>query len=399
MINPIDHGSYFTNLPREYYFSEDMYQQELDKVLGRQWLLVGHVSSVKKPGDYFVKQVGPESLIIARDQQGTVRAYFNVCRPRGSRILPADAAGNARGFVCPYHKWTYDINGCLVAAPGCRDGQFVPFAQWPLHEAHCQMWHGWIYVNLGRAKPQPLAQVLGPVTNADAMQTISSEQLKLAHRETYVVNANWKALLENNMECYHCGAAHPSLVISCDYRRFFSDRNDGAHFPLRDGMSTFSMDGKRVSAKALGTGLPDRFSTGFLLGPNFCGPVFFVDHAVSLELTPLSREQTQLICEWYVREDAVEGVDYDRAKLIEVFHVTNLEDGALTERNFAGMRSRRFVPGPLHPDREQGIQMALNLYLEMMGEIEGAADTVRKCSAGSHSSDVQPAAVAHDDSA
>lgn len=360
------HDKYFTILPREYYVSEEIFQQELTKVLSRQWLLVGHASSVRKSGDYFVKQVGPESLIIARDQEGEVRTFFNVCRHRGSRILADGDAGSARGFVCPYHKWTFDIGGCLRAVPGASDGQFCDFSDWPLHEAHCQMWYGWIYVWLGRDAPMPLADVMGPVTNEAAMKSIGSEELKLAHRERYVVNANWKALLENNMECYHCGAAHPSLAIACDYQRFFADKSDGAHFPLREGMATFSMDGKRVSAKPLGTGQPDGFSTGFLLAPMFCGPVFFADHAVSLELTPLSREKTQLICEWYVHEDAVEGADYDREKLIAVFHVTNQEDGRLAERNYEGMRSMRFVPGPSHPLRENGIQQALGRYLELM---------------------------------
>ncbi|HUI61479.1 MAG TPA: aromatic ring-hydroxylating dioxygenase subunit alpha [Steroidobacteraceae bacterium] len=365
-MTPIEHDSLVTNLPREYYFSEAIFEQELDKVLARQWLLVGHVSLVKNPGDYYVRQVGPESLIIARDRNGRVRAYFNVCRHRGSRILANGEAGQTRGFVCPYHKWTYDTEGCLIGAPGIRDGKSLQFAQWPLHEAHCESWYGWLYVHLGAEPPQPLAQVLGPLTDTAAMQQVDSERLRLAHRETYLINANWKALLENNMECYHCGAAHPSLSISCDYHKFYADQRDGSHFPLHPGMATFSMDGARVCSKALGESLPEGFSTGFLLQPNFCGPVFFVDHAVSLELTPLSRDRTQLICEWYVHEEAVEGVDYDLEALIRVFHVTNQEDGALAEQNYLGMKSRRFVPGPLHPQREDGVQMALRRYLEMM---------------------------------
>jgi Rieske 2Fe-2S family protein len=367
MLTTIDHGSYFTNLPREYYLSEDIFETELAKVLRRQWLLVGHTSSVRKPGDYFEKQVGPESMIIVRDNDNKVRAFFNVCRHRGSRILDEGACGHAKGFVCPYHKWTYDTQGKLRSVPSLSDGTQFNFADWPLKDAHCQTFQGWIFVWLGEEQPPLLDDVLGPMRDAAALEAIGSERLKLAHRETYVVKANWKSMLENNMECYHCGlGGHPSLAISCDYRAMSTDKATGAHFPLREGMDTFSMTGERVCKIPLGNDQGAGFSTGFLLTPNFCGPVFFVDHAVSLELTPLSREETQLVCEWYVHEDAVEGVDYDVEALIKVFHVTNLEDGDLAERNYRGIKSARFQPGPHLDHRESGVKLALTQYLQMM---------------------------------
>jgi Rieske 2Fe-2S family protein len=121
-----------------------------------------------------------------------------------------------------------------------------------------------------------------------------------------------------------------------------------------------------VCAKPLGEPQPAGFSTGFLQFPFFCGPVFFADHAVSLETTPLSVGRTQLISEWYVHEDAVEGTDYDIEKLTKVFHVTNLEDAKLMERNFEGVQSMRYVPGPLSTTREDGVRAALDIYLSMM---------------------------------
>lgn len=356
-----------TILPRESYLSEAIYQEELRKIFNRQWLLVGHVSSVKNPGDFYVKQVGPESMIIVRDPGGTLRAYFNVCRHRGSRILSDGSAGTCAGFVCPYHKWTYGLDGTLKRAPGSRDGQYFDFGDWSLHEARCATFHGWIFLWLGEEEPASLGEALAPMANEAALRAIGSERLKRAHREVYVVAANWKSLLENNSECYHCGfGGHPFLAVACNHQAFAQDESNGQHFPLREGMATFSMDGKRVSAKPLGTPQPDAFSTGFLLGPYFCGPVLFVDHAVSLELTPLSVDRVQLICEWYVHEEAVEGVDYELEALISVFHKTNLEDGAFAEQNYKGITSQRFTPGPLHPHREYGVKMAIDLYRQMM---------------------------------
>lgn len=366
-----DARSWSTSMPRDYYVSQAIFEEELKKIFHRQWLTVGHISLLPNPGDYQVKQVGPESMIIARDDTGKVRAYFNVCRHRGYQIMDEGAKGCAKGFVCPYHHWTYDLGGKLRKVPGTKDGRDFPFEQFPLHEAFCEIWHGFIYVWMGKETPPPLADILGPITNKESMRTCQPERLKLAHREIYSLDANWKAMMENDMECYHCAlGGHPSLAISCNYQGFY---NDGSglplhhqdHFPLRMGMKTFSLDGERVCAKSLGTA-QDGFSAGFLLWPLFCGPVMFVDHAVSLELTPLSVDKSQFVAEWYVHEDAVAGVDYDVEKLIAVFDITNREDKAFGERNYRGMRSSRFEPGPLHPRREDGVIMAYDAYRAMM---------------------------------
>jgi len=364
--SPIEHGRYVSNLPRDYYLSSEIFEQELRRVLSRQWLLVGHVSSVRDPGDYYVKRVGPETLIIVRDKSGRIRAYFNVCRHRGFRICKENEAGHGSRFTCSYHGWTYGLDGALAVAPTARDGQEFDFKDFALHEAWCETFHGFIFVYLDRARPPSLAEACAAILDEEKMRRIEPERMKLAHRETYIINANWKALLENDMECFHCPTSHPSLSVACDFRGFYAETRSSQHFPLREGMRTFSIDGDWVCTKPLGADLPHQFSCGFLLWPNFCGPVFFADHCVSLETTPLSVDRTQLISEWYVHEDAVEGRDYDRERLIKVFDVTNREDGALAERNYAGITSMRFQPGPLSATREDGVKTALRRYVEMM---------------------------------
>ena len=188
---------------------------------------------------------------------------------------------------------------------------------------------------------------------------------------------NWKLVMENNRECYHCAGAHPSLGIACDYQSFYVDRGEGARydkkldslFPLRDGMKTFSMDGELVCRQPLGGGsLPDQFSAGFIIVPNLSSILYLPDHAVIHDIKPLTVDTCQMVCSWFVHEDAVEGVDYDTQSLTEVFHVTNLEDGALAERTQMGVRSRRYVPGPNSPTRESFMKSALSGYLTMMGE-------------------------------
>lgn len=354
-------------LPREYYVSEAIFQRELEQVLYRQWLLVGHVSGARQPGQYFVKQVGPESLIITRDAQGRVRVFFNVCRHRGYRLLDDEASGVAKGFTCPYHHWSYDIGGSLVNVPGARDGQDFNFADWHLKEVRSEVYQGFIYVWLSdRHEPTPLRDSLHMV-NEEALAQVQPERMKLAHRARYEIEANWKSLLENDCECYHCArGGHPSLAVACQYTGFYEGTCSPQHFPLREGMKTFSIDGDRVCSKALGDGLPDAFSTGFLSFPNFAGPVFFTDHAVSLELTQLSPSRSLVVAEWFVHEEAVEGRDYEVERLIKVFDVTNREDKAFAERNYRGQCSMGYEPGPLVMGREDGTAAALALYLDMM---------------------------------
>lgn len=362
-----------TNLPREAYLSQDVYEQEIRKVLHRQWLLVGHVNSVRNPGDYFVKQVGPESIIFTRDKGGKVRAYFNVCRHRGFQMFEKGAKGCGEGIVCPYHKWTYDLDGALRRVPGSKNGQDFNFGDFPLHEAQVGSWEGWLFVWLGTDPAPSLESALNGFGPPEKLRAAGSHNLKLAHREEYLVNANWKSMMENDMECYHCAhGGHPSLAVSCDYQAFYLDHEKGqAHegdkyFPLRDGMATLSMDGARVSNIPLAPGGNDGDSAGFLLWPMFCGVAMFVDHAVTFELFPLAPDRTLFASEWYVHEDAVEGVDYDPHKVAELFHKTNLEDAAFGETNYKGIKSARFVPGPVHPRREAGVLMAYDAYHRMM---------------------------------
>lgn len=382
MASIIEHPQYFTSLPRDYYVSQEIYDLELERVFRRQWLYAGHVSQVRETGDFFSRPVGPESLIVTRDGQGAVRAFFNVCRHRGAELCENGTTGRTKQFVCPYHRFSYGLDGRLLGAPGSRDGVDFDYRDWPLHEALCDTFYGSIWVWLGDPKEAPgLHETLSArAHDLEMLAALEPEKTKIAHQESYTIQANWKLMLENNCECYHCAGAHPSLAATCDYAGFFAVAGDDgdeiaktgvftgskAHFPLREGMKTFSMDGEWVCKKPLGAGFIADHSTGYINVPFFAGPVYFADHGVQLDLTPLDKDHSRLVCQWFVHEDAVEGIDYDVEKLIGVFHVTNQEDGTLAELNQRGVNSQRFVPGPNSPTRENGIKAALEQYLELM---------------------------------
>ncbi len=378
MASIIEQPRYFTSLPREYYVSQEIYERELERVLRRQWLYAGHVSQVRATGDFFSRLVGPEGVIVTRDRDGAIRAFFNVCRHRGAQLCETGTAGRAKQFVCPYHRWSFGLDGRLLGAPGSRDGVDFDYRDWPLHEALCDTFFGAIWVWLGDPAEAPsLRETLEPRAHSlEMLAQLEPERTKIAHQEIYDVQANWKLLLENNCECYHCAGAHPALAATCDYAGFFAPRDEddakltGAkgHFPLREGRKTFSLDGEWVCRKPLGCGFVPDYSTGYVNVPFFAGPVYFADHGVQLDVTPLDKDHTRLVAQWFVHEDAVEGVDYDVEQLIGVFHVTNLEDGQLAELNQRGVRSFRFVPGPNSATREPFIKAALEQYLALMDE-------------------------------
>jgi phenylpropionate dioxygenase-like ring-hydroxylating dioxygenase large terminal subunit len=366
---------YFTSLSRQHYTSQEIFDREMEVLLKHHWLCAGHVSQVPNPGDYYTRNVGPDSMIITRDKDQKVRAFFNTCRHRGAELCANNSTGATKQFVCPYHAWSYALDGRLLGAAGSPDGVDFDYADWPLQAALCDTFRGGIWVWLGDpAEATSLHDTLSSmISDREMLDRLEPERTKVAHQETYVIKANWKLMLENNLECYHCAVAHPALAASCDYAGFFAKRDGSGtvnpkHFPLRDGMDTFSIDGRWVCEKPLGAGFIADYSCGYLNFPFFAGPVFFADHGVNLDLAPLDKDTSQLVCQWLVHEDAVEGVDYDVAKLIDVFHTTNLEDGDLAELNQRGVNSTRFVPGPNSPTREPGIRHVLGQYLVEMGE-------------------------------
>ncbi|MGI9355792.1 MAG: aromatic ring-hydroxylating oxygenase subunit alpha, partial [Rhizobiaceae bacterium] len=189
-------------MPRGFYASHEIYEYDVAAIWNRNWIWVGHQSQIPEPGDYFLFDYGPESIIVVRDREGEIRAHLNVCRHRGSRVC-TEATGNARVFVCPYHAWTYDLSGRLRA--GREMGPDFQPEKWGLFEARVTVFQGMIFVCADPATPalDDALSELAPLTAPFGL-----ENLKVAYVATYPVPANWKLAFENYLECYHCGPAH-----------------------------------------------------------------------------------------------------------------------------------------------------------------------------------------------
>ena len=377
-------------LPRDFYTRDDIFHHDIRAYWNHSWIWVGHISQITTAGDFFLFDYGTESVIILRDNTGSVRAYLNVCRHRGSRVC-VEQQGQARVFSCPYHAWTYDLNGRLRG--GREMGPDFDPTQYGLFEAQVRVFEGLIFICTSATPPNIDAGL-------DQLRPLAApfdlENLKVAHSASYPVPANWKLALENYMECYHCAPSHKEYSRSHSLKDPGSmtdelvkmmqqksqavglpiqeldlpkDGQSGMNFyyrryPLYPGYLTGSNSGEPV-APLLGhlTGY-DGGTTDMQIGilNNF---LIYSDYAVGYRFVPTALQQTDIQIAWYVRGDAVAGQDYDHDMLTWLWHETSLDDERIIRVNQEGVNSHHFLPGPLS-HMEWGIQTFYDNYLGMI---------------------------------
>jgi len=386
-------------LPQVFYKDPAIFQHDMRHFVMAHWHCVGHASMVAGPGDYFTVEIGGESIIIARGQDGQVRALVNVCRHRGSRVC-TDRQGSAKGgtFVCPYHAWTYDCSGQLVSAR-LSAGDFDK-AGYGLKQVPLKVCEGVIFITF--AQP-PLGFDHVEQSFGRTARIYGWAGARVAARKMYLIDANWKLVIENYHECYHCGPAHreyarrhifarpqplregpdqamyerdAALGIALGEADFYAsdaapgqESADCGRSSLIEGFRTGSRDGHPV-APLMGEFRGKDYDGGFSfldVGPtsNF---VAYPDHGVIYRTIPLTVDQTGFELFWLVDGDAVEGVDYRTDELAWMWDWTSIEDKKIVELNQAGVNSAYFEPGPYTP-MEEDTQRYVNWYVDSMRKI------------------------------
>jgi Rieske 2Fe-2S family protein len=381
-----------------FYRSHLVYEKELENLVFRSWLYAGHVSEVPNPGDYLLFDIGEDSVIIVRDKAGEVQALMNVCRHRGARVCEAQS-GNRKTFVCPYHGWVYNTDGSLKAAREMEARADFDVTDYGLKKARILVYMGLIFIN---CDPHA-ADFLGPLSNlAQPLGAYDLEHAKVAHKHTYKVDANWKLVLENYLECYHCATSHrayarmhtlkdPDAKVSgivqamLDrteqvtgvegmgkefYGIYMNAAGFGAcaytsRYGLFDGYLTGSEDGQPVAPLMGKIQGYDGGAGDFQMGP-LSFMLNYPDHCVLYRFIPRGLTSTDMEVVWFVNGDAKEGVDYDRDRLTWLWHNTTLEDEFIISRNSEGVNSRFFEPGPYHPEFEATLQEFICWYLDTM---------------------------------
>ena len=372
-------------LPRDLYVSDAAYRFDTEVMLKSVWLYAGTVAHVKKPGDWFVFELGDNQVVIVRGRDGEIRAFYNSCRHRGARICES-ASGSAVRLTCPYHFWSYGLDGKLLAARNMPD-TFVK-ADNGLIPVALENAGGLLFVCLAD-NPPPFGRARADIAEQVGLYDLS--RLKVAAQDNLIEPANWKLVMENNRECYHCDQNHPQLMQSLSTYGFGkglpedgeTDNVDDAAFdamlaaqrkhwqdlgifheliefpednnqtgwhrvarlPLANGAVSQTVDGKSASCIPIWAhGLDEPSSLSVWTQPNswhhFCN-----DHVVTFSLTPLGPDKTLLRTTWLVHEDAVEGEDYDLDHLTAVWRATNDQDAYLSAVNHRGIKSDGYRQG------------------------------------------------------
>ena len=330
-------------LPQKYFVSPEVFEQEQEKIFAQHWMLVGHESDVAKAGDYFLRDVSGESVIIVRDKGGEVRAFYNVCRHRGTRLCE-EASGHSSAIQCPYHAWTYGLDGRLVGAPHMDEVSGFDRNDYSLYPVKVGVWEGFIFVNLAN-DAMPLEEWFAPLTGKFSHWNLA--KLRSAKRVEYDVHANWKLMFENYAECYHCPGVHPQLQKVSPYDSAENDLREG---PFLGGFMKIN-PGKSLTlsgnACAAFVGKIENLQQVFYYSifPNMLlslHPEYVMVH----QLWPQSPEQTLIICDWLFHPDAFVRPDFNPNDAIEFWDVTNKQDWHVCELSQQGIASRAYQPGP-----------------------------------------------------
>jgi Rieske 2Fe-2S family protein len=333
------------SLSQHYFISPEIFAQEQKKIFSEQWVLIGHQSQIAQAGDYLTAEVAGESLIIVRDKRGAIHGFYNVCRHRGSRLIE-NTNGQSAAIQCPYHAWTYALDGRLIGAPHMDEVPGFDKADYSLHAVNLALWEGFIFVNLGDSSA-PAAEWFKPLAGKFARWNLSA--LRSAKRIEYDVRANWKLIFENYSECYHCGGVHPELSKISPYD---SAENDLAEGPFLGGFmriakgKSLTMSGN-ACALAMEQFREEDFRLVFYYSifPNMLLSLH-PDYVMVHQLLPQSPERTLIFCDWFFHPEAFRQRDFDPDDAIEFWDMVNRQDWHVCELSQQGISSRAYEPGP-----------------------------------------------------
>ena len=357
-------------LPREHYVDEATHRLERDRVLLREWTCVARLDDlgITSPGTatllpqrLAVVELHGESVLVTTDGAGRLHAHYNVCRHRGSQVVPVDPSAAApgpcgiRSLRCPYHSWTYALDGTLLHAPH-TDAVDLDKRDFSLHPVAADTWGGWLWLHATPAEALPLLESLAPVPEKVARYPL--ETLVLGRRLVYDVAANWKVVAENYNECYHCGPVHPELSrLVPAFAGGGTDLTWDDGVPHRDGAWTFTMSGTSDRAPFPDLDENERVKhKGELVYPNLLLSLS-AEHAAAFVLRPLAVDRTEVTCDLLFAAHEVAKAMFDPSDAEELWHITNEQDWRICESVQRGMSSRAYQDGWYAPMEDTSLDI------------------------------------------
>ena len=334
-------------LPARCYTDPAWFAAEMDRIFAGMWINVGRLDQVARRGEFVRRDIATASVLVLGDGQGGVRAFHNVCRHRGTRLCDAPDGTFGGSIQCPYHAWTYDLDGRLVGAPLMDHVEGFQRADYPLSGVAANVWDGHVFINLGEAPPSLWSQ-LGDLPARFAPWQM--HDLRVVRRTEYDVRANWKLIVQNYNECLHCPIIHPLLNQMHHYLGAANvpstETYCGGAMGFKQGVETLSIDGRRRRAVLPGLGPDERAAVNyFAIYPNLL-LTLHPDYMLTVTIWPQSPDRTRLVAEWHFHPDEIARPGFVYEDAVEFWDLTNREDWAISERSQQGIASRGYTPGP-----------------------------------------------------
>ena len=336
-----------TLIPKDRYLTRAYQAREAEALWPPVWNLVGPTSDVAEPGDYLAFELGDESVLVVRGDDGALRAFHNVCRHRGTRLCEEARGHFEAGIQCPYHAWTYDLDGRLIGAPHMAGTEGFDRRDWPLHDVAIAEWEGWLFINLAR-DPEPFSSAFAPVLTR--FERFRLATLVPARRIEYDVRANWKLVHQNYSECYHCSPVHPALVRLTPAN---SGENDLYEGPFLGGFMVITQQGGSMTMSGRACGRP----VGDLPGDDLQRVYYYSmfpnmllslhpDYAMAHTLWPEAADRTRITCEWLFHPASFDDATFDANDAVAFWDMTNAQDWRVCELSQLGVSSSAYTPGP-----------------------------------------------------
>jgi glycine betaine catabolism A len=334
-------------LDARWYHAPDVFAAERERIFARDWICVGRTEQLERAGDFVLAEIAGESIIILRGSDGGLRTFYNVCRHRGTRLCTQPAGHFAGSIQCPYHAWTYALDGTLLAARTMADVPDFARADYPLRETRIAVFEGFVFVSLAE-QPEPFAQAFAPLIGRFARWHIGA--LRTARAIEYELACNWKLVFQNYSECYHCPLVHPQLdkLSPSD-----SGRNDLVEGPFLGGYSELRGDAAGLTT----TGTTARAPLGDVDGDDLHRAYYYTifpslllslhrDYVMAHYVQPVAPDRTRVTCAWLFDADAMAAPDFDPSDAVDFWDLTNRQDWAINELTQQGTGSRAYAPGP-----------------------------------------------------
>jgi len=336
-------------LPGAAYASAAVFDWERRHFLDGSWVCVGRAEELAGPGAQRAVAAGSTTILLVRDDRGDLRGWFNACRHRGHELLAPGTARTARAIRCPYHDWVYGLGGECRATPrfGKDDGTTPEPAEFGLVPARTAEWQGWVFANVSGDAP-PVAEHLGNA--AMVVDGYDPARLRPGARHAYEVAANWKIVVENYLECYHCAPLHPELCRVSPPESGHSYPADpvgnwvGGPLALRDGAETMSLDGRSRGVPIPGLRRPREVGYAAILPTLLVSP--HPDYVMTHRLEPLAADRTRIECSWLFPPEAWDRPGFDPAYAADFWDLVNRQDWAACESVQRNAASPGWRQGP-----------------------------------------------------